>query len=239
MTNGTTTLTNCTVSGNSANTGGGVYNYGTTTLGNTIVVGNTASGGPDVDGFITSQGNNLVGVTDGSSGWVASDLTGTIAAPLDPVLARLGNFGGPTQTMALLPGSPAIDAGNNAHIPDGVTTDQPRAPPHRPQPCRHRAPSSRAAGPAGHLGNRGQTAGAFAPLVEGARRTVQPDGDLPVDGGAWSHHPAGEVVGVGDADGQPRRPCAPALATATSGGTGSDHRVAGSGAHEPPTTRLA
>ena len=42
----------------------------------------------------------------------------------NPLLASLGNYGGPTQTMALLPGSPAIDAGSNALIPGGVTTDQ-------------------------------------------------------------------------------------------------------------------
>ena len=75
-------------------------------------------------GPFASQGHNLIGKTDGSSGWVASDLTGTIAAPLDPLLAPLGNYGGPTQTMALLPGSPAIDAGSNALIAAGVTTDQ-------------------------------------------------------------------------------------------------------------------
>ena len=62
--------------------------------------------------------------TNGSSGWVGSDLTGTSAHPLNPLLAPLGNYGGPTQTMALLPGSPAIDAGSNALIPAGVTTDQ-------------------------------------------------------------------------------------------------------------------
>ena len=65
-------------------------------------------------GAFTSQGHNLIGETDGSSGWVSSDLTGTIARPLNPLLAPLGNNGGPTQTMALLPGSPAIDAGSNA-----------------------------------------------------------------------------------------------------------------------------
>ena len=122
------TLTNCTVSGNSALAGGGLFDgRGTTTenLGNTIVAGNTAStASPDVDGTVASQGNNLIGATDGSSGWVSSDLTGTVAAPLDAVLAPLGNYGGPTQTMALLPGSPAIDAGNNSLIPSGVTRDQ-------------------------------------------------------------------------------------------------------------------
>jgi hypothetical protein len=103
--------------------GGGLENAsGTTTLGNTIVAGNTAGTGPDVAGTFTSQGNNLIGKTDGSQGWVGSDLTGTVAAPLNPLLAPLGDYGGPTQTMALLPGSPAINAGaSGAGIPP---TDQ-------------------------------------------------------------------------------------------------------------------
>ena len=123
---GETTLTNCTLSSNAAaDSGGGVFaKSGTTTLGNTIVAGNTAGTGPDVDGSVTSLGNNLIGETDGSSGWVSSDLTGTVANPLNPLLAPLGDNGGPTQTMALLPGSPAIEAGNTALIPAGVTTDQ-------------------------------------------------------------------------------------------------------------------
>ncbi len=123
---GTTSLTDCTVAGNSAVNGGGLSSLdGSVTLGNTIVAENTATtSGPDALGILASQGNNLIGETDDSSGWVASDLIGTGAQPLNPVLAPLGNYGGPTQTMALLPGSPAIDAGDNSLIPSGVVTDQ-------------------------------------------------------------------------------------------------------------------
>ncbi len=117
---GLTTLTDCTVSGNAAGgAGGGLANDGTAKLSNTIDAVNTASVGPDADGAVLSQGFNLIGITDGSSGWVTSDLTGTGSSPLNPLLAALGNYGGPTQTMALLPGSPAIDAGNSS-----VATDQ-------------------------------------------------------------------------------------------------------------------
>jgi hypothetical protein len=89
------------------------------------VAANTATAsGPDALGTVASEGNNLIGKTNGSSGWVGSDLTGTVAAPLNPLLGPLANYGGPTQTIALLPGSLAIGAGDNAFIPTGVTTDQ-------------------------------------------------------------------------------------------------------------------
>lgn len=39
---------------------------------------------------------------------------GSSAAPIDPLLDVLADNGGPTRTMALLPGSPAI-----GHIPAG------------------------------------------------------------------------------------------------------------------------
>ena len=56
-------------------------------------------------------------MTNDSSGWTVADLTGTKASRLDPLLGPLQDNGGPTQTMALLPGSPAIDAGDNASSP--------------------------------------------------------------------------------------------------------------------------
>ena len=95
-------------------------------LANTIIAGNTISlvTTPDVSGAFTSQGFNLIGQTDGSTGWKASDRTGTHAHPLSAKLGSLANNGGPTQTLLPLAGSPAIDHGSNALIPSGVTLDQ-------------------------------------------------------------------------------------------------------------------
>jgi hypothetical protein len=74
---------------------------------------------------VNSLGHNLIGKADSSIGWISgSDTWGTVAAPLNPLLAPLGYYGGPTQTMPLLPGSRALDAGSNSLIPAGITTDQ-------------------------------------------------------------------------------------------------------------------
>jgi hypothetical protein len=121
---GTLTLTDCTVAGNSASRGGGAFNAGTLTLANTILAGNTAPSGPDVSGAVTSRGHNLIGDPSGGSGFDSTDRQGTPGSPLDAGLAPLGKYGGPTATMALLPGSPAIDQGDNRLVPAGVTTDQ-------------------------------------------------------------------------------------------------------------------
>jgi hypothetical protein len=122
----TFTLTSSTVSENSAassagtGTGGGVYfdgSAGSFQLDNTIVAGNSApTNGSDASGPFTSQGYNLVGVTDGSSGWGGSDLTGTAASPLDPMLGTLGSYGGPTKTIPLLAGSPVLGAGDPGQL---------------------------------------------------------------------------------------------------------------------------
>lgn len=122
---GTITLNNSTLSGNSAAVGGGVYNNGSTVnSANSIIAKNTAaSGGPDFFGIIASQGYNLIGDTTDNSGETANDLIN-----VDPQLGPLQNNGGATLTMALLAGSPAIDAGDPAFNPTAFTppllTDQ-------------------------------------------------------------------------------------------------------------------
>jgi predicted outer membrane repeat protein len=130
--NGELTMTNSTVSRNSATNGGaGIYNtYGTVNVQNTIIARNMDSAeflseaSHDVVGSFNSQGHNLVGDVTGGSGFtngLNGDQVGTAANPLDALLGPLADNGGPTFTHALLPGSPAIDAGNNSGAPD---TDQ-------------------------------------------------------------------------------------------------------------------
>ncbi len=126
---GTATFTNVTIASNSTGfLGGGVYNAGSATLDNTLIALNNIDANsvamPDqIDGNISGT-YNLVGT--GSAGGLANGLLGNQVGVANPLLATgLANNGGPTQTIALLPGSPAINAGA-ANIP-GVTvptTDQ-------------------------------------------------------------------------------------------------------------------
>ncbi len=122
---GTVNLTNATIAGNMADAGGGVWNLngGSVTSIDTIIARNTASSGPDIDGTLTSQGFNLIGDRSGANITPAqsSDEIGTAGAPLDPRLGVLQNNGGPTDTLALMNDSPAIDAGYDAVAPP---TDQ-------------------------------------------------------------------------------------------------------------------
>lgn len=97
-------LTNVTIS---ANVGNGLFcGNAQPLLYNTIVAGNT---GADFFGTLDPAGShNLVGG--------------------NPLLAPLGWYGGPTQTMPPLPDSPALDAGSNTLAVDGggnpLGTDQ-------------------------------------------------------------------------------------------------------------------
>ena len=114
------TILNSTFTGNRATNGGGINNWNNAStqlnIRNTIVAANSATNGqPDVyhgssDTFI-SNGNNLIGNTadtNAAVGWQISDILNQT-----PLLGLLGNYGGATQTHALLSGSPAINAGNN------------------------------------------------------------------------------------------------------------------------------
>ncbi|MEX2317165.1 MAG: choice-of-anchor Q domain-containing protein [Pirellulales bacterium] len=124
-------IINCTVTGNSAAyAGGGIYaTSSTVTMHNTIVAGNTLTSGSYVDVygvFQSSSSHNLIGVIDGSSGLASStSFYGTESNPLNAGLTALGNYGGPTLTHALLEGSAAIDAGDDAIAAMcGLLTDQ-------------------------------------------------------------------------------------------------------------------
>ncbi|MCL4541670.1 MAG: CSLREA domain-containing protein, partial [Chloroflexi bacterium] len=149
----TVTISNSTISGNSAGTssGGGLYN--TTSTGSVLsyvtIAGNSdgiinrlsygqqdqitlqgvllANTGANCSAGITDQGYNL------DSGTSCHFTQSTSLSNIDPKLGPLANNGGPTETMALLPGSPAIDAGgtssNNCPLTDqrGVSRPQGKA----------------------------------------------------------------------------------------------------------------
>jgi CSLREA domain-containing protein len=100
---------------------GGITNFAATVnLRNTIVAGNLKFGSAyDLDGRFNGNNNNLIGSLSGASGSVG---TGTDIVNPNPGLGPLQNNGGLTLTHALLPGSPAINAGNNSLIPVDTQT---------------------------------------------------------------------------------------------------------------------
>jgi hypothetical protein len=141
---GPVSLFNVTLSGNLANfdgnrggVGGGVLNTitGTVNFQNSILAGNSVVSvvighrilnPEDCSGSLISQGNNLMRTKADCS---VSGGGVTVAAPL---LDSLANNGGPTETEALLPGSPALDAVNAGgctnELGAPLTTDQRGAP---------------------------------------------------------------------------------------------------------------
>jgi predicted outer membrane repeat protein len=111
-------LESVTVANNSAGSGGGIWNgVGAFTAHDSIVASNTAiSSSPDCFGTVTSGGYNLESGTD-----CAFTATGD-KQNAAPGLAALASNGGPTETLALQAGSPALDAGDPACPPPA--TDQ-------------------------------------------------------------------------------------------------------------------
>lgn len=143
----TTTIVDSTISGNSTvveGDGGGIFNFGgdvyLTIRNSTIAFNHSAEDGGGIE-FGAMIASSIV--ADNTAGGTGPDVSGPVIATyslfgdstnvfiqgagvgvlldVDPLLDTLGNNGGPTQTHALLPGSPAIDAGSN---PEGLTVDQ-------------------------------------------------------------------------------------------------------------------
>jgi len=113
-TGGQGAISNSTLSGNSGTNGGAINNrLGTLEIKSTILKrGESGSNIVNDSGTLTSDGYNLS--NDNGSGYLIGpgDQINT-----DPLLGPLQNNGGPTFTHALLPGSPAIDAGDANFTP--------------------------------------------------------------------------------------------------------------------------
>jgi hypothetical protein len=108
--------------------GGGVWVATGSTVNaiNTIFAENQAGFAADFSGNFTTASHNLLGDGTGSNLAPANpdtngNLVGTSAQPINPMLGPLANNGGPTQTMALLAGSPCLNAGTANGAP---ATDQ-------------------------------------------------------------------------------------------------------------------
>ncbi len=113
------TIRSSTIAGNGAAQGGGIYFDDVIDhmeLDNTIVADSTSGGDLTASGTNSFTGfGNLV--EDNSGGNALGKISG------DPKLGPLADNGGPTKTHALLPGSIAIDGGDNA-LAAGLATDQ-------------------------------------------------------------------------------------------------------------------
>jgi hypothetical protein len=133
----------CTISGNNALIGGGLFNGGNSQLISVTVAYNEGIGiYNEIEGILSLKNSIVINNTPspfefgadcyGTFDWVCYSLigdttdcylTGFQKANIlgqDPLLGPLADNGGPTKTHALLPGSPAIDAGNRS----GLSVDQ-------------------------------------------------------------------------------------------------------------------
>jgi hypothetical protein len=101
---------------------------------NTLFGENQAGTAPDFSGNFTKASHNFL--EDGTGSNLApgdpdstGNIVGTSAHPINPMLGPLAKNGGPTYTMALLAGSPCLNAGTSTGAPAkdqrGVTRDTP------------------------------------------------------------------------------------------------------------------
>lgn len=105
---GALTSANVTFFGNSAFSGGAVSNQSGRLLLRNAIVSESRAGG-NCAGVITDGGANLESSATCGFGAAAGSQSN-----IDAMLTPLGDYGGGTYTYALLPGSPAIDAGDPA-----------------------------------------------------------------------------------------------------------------------------
>ncbi len=133
----TTTCSRVTITANKADAdnnglgqGGGCYNpSGPFNSSNTIIAGNlkSVSTADEFNGFVTAT-YSIFGVNTGATiSNNGGNQIGTSGSPINPLLGPLVNVGGSTLTHALLPGSPAINAGDPA--PTGLPTYDQRGTP--------------------------------------------------------------------------------------------------------------
>ncbi len=116
------TLTNNTIIGNNADSGGGgIYIDGITTITNTIIWGNTRHG---------TIIDNVEGTLTITYSIVQGGYTGTGNKDQDPLFVNAADIDGADNIhrtaddgLRLLACSPAVNGGNNAGIPSGITTD--------------------------------------------------------------------------------------------------------------------
>lgn len=117
----TDTFINDTIAGNTQATSGtgqqvDIHSGGTLTMQNTIAAGSGPGTNCQNHGTFTDHGHNLDDADTCGLSAASGDLINA-----DPKLGALQSNGGPTETMALLAGSPAINAGSNTGCP---ATDQ-------------------------------------------------------------------------------------------------------------------
>jgi hypothetical protein len=122
---GSATLTNTTISGNTASAGGAIANlHGSVTLDSVTIATNATglSGKTEAiqmrGSLIANLGANCFGAVQSTGNNASSDATcglmvATDQQKADLKLGALADNGGPTQTHALLPGSAAIDKGGD------------------------------------------------------------------------------------------------------------------------------
>jgi hypothetical protein len=125
------TITSSTISGNSASEGGGIFNEFTATIAGSLITGNSAPTGSEIrraQGTVNLNAFNLIGESSKTTAQALSGVStgpndilatsnGTVPTALAAIIAPRANNGGPTETHALVAGSPAINAGNPNFTP--------------------------------------------------------------------------------------------------------------------------